>query len=175
MVVVEVVVVVGLVVGNGVLGSVGGFEGVVLGQGLVEGSLGGGFVAFEEFEGVGVVAAGAGEAGEEVCGGLVVGEGLLLGVGDVLLDAVAAVGAFDLSLGAVVDLVEEPGLGLGVEAELPGEEGEALDEEVFEGGLGGEGLAEVFEEGGVGGAVGLRDQSVGVEGGSEAVGFGVLS
>jgi hypothetical protein len=68
--VVEVVVeVVGLGIGG--LGWV--LEGLVLVQGFVEGALGGGFVASEEFQRVGFLAGGAGELGEEVGGGLVLG------------------------------------------------------------------------------------------------------
>ena len=184
-VVVEVVVVVGgRCCGRG---GVGVFEGLVLLERLVEGSLGSGFVTAEEVEGVGFLWGGAGEVGEEVGGGLVLREGFEGGVGDGFLDVVAfvvgevllvvfdcgAVFAFDSAARAGVGVVEEFGFGLGVEAEFPGEEGEAFDEEVFEGGGGVEVLLEVVEEGGVVGAVGLGDEGVWVEARGEGVGLGV--
>ena len=128
-----------------------------------------------------------GEAGEEVCGGLGVGEWLEVGrwrgvsfvvalvVGELVLvlPGGVAVGAFDVVAGAAVGLVEEAGLGLGVAAELVAEEGNACDQHFFEGGLGVELVAEVLDEGGVGVVVGLGDEGLWGESGAEAVGDGV--
>src|SRR5215203_1645491 len=123
-VVVEVVVEVG---GRGVGGLV---EEAVLGEGLVEGAFGGGFVAVEGVEGG---AAGLGVEGEDVGRGGVGGEGEEVGVGGFALLVVAGV-------------VEEADLGLGDAAELPGEEGDAFGEVVFEGVAGVERLSQVGEE-----------------------------
>jgi len=97
-------------------------EGLVLGQGFVEGSLGGGFVAAEEFEGVGFFGGGADELGEEVGGGLILGEGFNDRVWDGFFDVVAfvvgevslvifdggAVFAFDPAAGALVGTSSPP-------------------------------------------------------------------
>jgi hypothetical protein len=134
LVVVEVVVDVfgGVVWGGGGLG-----EEAVLGEGFVEGSLGGGFVALEEEDGVVVVVAlcvlgehlGCGLEREEGrgLGGSCVGVGLGAVEGGLVAAEEAVVFVAGVLAGGGGGVIEKVGFGLGGSAELVAEEGDAFD------------------------------------------------
>ena len=122
---------------------VGGAERMIVGEGFVEGALGGGFVAVELGQGVGDHRALLGEAGDEGGGRLGLewferggrdGASAAGAAGELGMDGLhQCVVGFKFAELFLVHLFEQKDFGLGVAAEFPAEEGDALDEEVFEG------------------------------------------